>query len=384
MSKRVNQTPEVLARLSKAVGKTVVEGEYAVYECVALNTLPLRQKGTLFNGAVVQQSVLTEMSAVLQNQETIPIQLMHDNTALPVGRAFWGETTRNNLGRPELKVQFFVSTVNPDIIAKVDDGTVDEVSVGFSPKSISCSKCGFDFLGPKASFENVWSLTCDKGHEVGKDGTYTGLSGLSMWHELSLVGKGAANGAKILPQTAEQATALAASGYGKSLIIQLTATKETTEMSTDDVEKGVDPTTVNTGKNVTVDLAQLTGLATAQASLVVELASAKSALEVSNAKVIGLESEVAKLKAELEAPKTSDTEATLAFLKDQAAKLNVALGQKDASLPETSAELVASINLGQAKLSSLLPVGGVSKGAVGDSNVSAARVLPNSAFKLAR
>lgn len=375
MGKRVQITDEVRARLSRTLGFEVNADDYAVYECIALNTLPVKQIGTLFNGARVSEATLSAMATILQRGEGIPIQVMHVTRGmLPVGKAFWGETGRNASGQTEFRVNFFVTKTEPDIIAKLDDGTVDEVSVGFQGEHLTCSKCGFDYLGKDADILNVLTMTCNKNHTVGVDGVYVNVDGVAVWNELSLVGKGAARGAKILPQTADQQTALAASGVsGKALIIQLTASQEKTMP---------DPVTVN--------LSELTGFATQLATAQAELAAAKKDLEAKGgeittliAKVTEAEAKVTELSAKLteeqaKKPQT-DTEATLSFLKEQHQKLNVALGQKDAAVPETAAELMAGINAAQAKLSTLIPTGGVSNSAVNDASRSSATV--NAAFK---
>lgn len=376
MGKRVQITDEVRARLSRTLGMEVNADDYVVYECIALNTLPVKQKGSLFDGARVSEATLSAMAAVLQRGEGVPMQIMHVTRGLlPVGKAFWGEIHRDKAGRPELRVQFFITKNEPEVIAKLDDATVDEVSAGFLGERLTCSKCGFDYLGKDADILNVLTMTCNKDHTVGKDGVYVNVDGLAAWHELSLVGKGAAQGAKVVAQPAGQETALAASGVsGKALIIQLTASQEQSIMA--------DPVSVN--------LSELTGFATQLATAQAELANAKKDLDAKGgeitaltAKVTEAEAKVAELSAKLaeeQAKKPqADTEATLSFLKEQHQKLNVALGQKDAAVPETAAELIAGINAAQAKLSTLIPVGGIGNPAVNDATRQSAAT--NAAFK---
>lgn len=375
MGKRVQVTDTVASRIRKTAGNDVNLDNLVVYEALPLNTLPIRQKGSIFDGALVSETTITEMAAMLQRGEGVPIQVMHDTRVLPVGKAFWAEIARDTRNRPQLKVQFYVPTTETDLLNKIDNATVDEVSVGFQAKTITCSKCGFDYLGPDADLMHVFSMTCENGHTIGKDGVHTNVDGLSAWHEMSLVGKGAANGAKILSQSATQGAALAASGAaGKALLLQLTASKETTMP-----------------EPVTVNLSELTGFATQLATAQAELATARKDLEAKGgevasltAKIESLNTQITELAAKLaEAEKVEpvkiDTDPTLSFLTDQFTKLHVALGQKDATAPKSAAELIAGINDAQAKLSSLIPVGGVSNGAVSDA--AKAGGFTNAAFK---
>lgn len=357
MSKRVQITPVIAERLAATYGATVNADDYIVYEAVALNTLPLSQPGSIFDKGVVSEATLTEMAALLQRGEGIPLIAMHDQGMTPVGKVFWGEITRDAIGRPSLKTQFYVSKSEPSLIAKIDDGSIGEVSVGFQAQHLNCSKCGFDFLGSEADMLHVFTKTCANGHFVGQDGVHLKVIGLNAWHELSLVGKGAANGAKILPQAAGQETALAANGAsGKALILQLTAVKEKTMP---------DPVLVNLG--------EITGLANQLATANAELASAKTALTDAQAQVMSLTAKVTDLEAQVQATQAAQptaeeqaaaaaaaqsAEATLSFLKDQHTKLHVALGQKDVQVPESATDLIAGITAAQAKLSSLIPAGG--------------------------
>lgn len=375
MGKRVQVTDVIASRIRKTAGNDVNLDSLVVYEALALNTLPIRQKGSIFDGAVVSERTMTEMAAMLQRGEGVPIQVMHDTKVLPVGKAFWAEITRDRSNRPQLPVQFYIPNTETDLINKIENATVDEVSVGFQAKTITCSKCGFDYLGPDADFMNVLSLTCENGHAIGKDSVHTHVDGLSAWHEMSLVGKGAANGAKILSQAAAQGASLTASGTtGKALLLQLTASKEPTMP---------DPVTVN--------LSELTGFASQLATAQADLATAKKDLDAKGgevasltAKIDGLNTQITELAAKLaEAEKVEpvkiDTDPTLSFLTDQFTKLHVALGQKDATAPKTATELIAGITAAQGKLSSLIPVGGVANGAVSDAAKGAG--FTNAAFK---
>lgn len=174
----------------------------AVFRAAALSTAPIRKRHPLYNGAVVTEALLTEMRDEL-HKESRPLQIMHgssDGDQLPIGRVFDAELSQGTgpNGATELRTLFWIDTEHLELVNKVNSGTIDQVSVAFLAKSIKSNKTGFDFLGPKATFENVWGGVDDKGNKMGVDGAHAILDGLDGWYEMSLVGQGGALGAKIL------------------------------------------------------------------------------------------------------------------------------------------------------------------------------------------
>ncbi len=174
----------------------------AVFRAAALSTAPIRKRHPLYNGAVVTEALLGEMRDEL-HKESRPLQIMHgssDGDQLPIGRVFDAELSQGTgpNGATELRTLFWIDTEHLELVNKVNSGTIDQVSVAFLSKSIKSSKTGFDFLGPKASFENVWGGVDDQGNKMGTDGAHAILDGLDGWYEMSLVGQGGALGAKIL------------------------------------------------------------------------------------------------------------------------------------------------------------------------------------------
>jgi hypothetical protein len=214
--KQVEKTPEIVAKLQKAVGDGVDTSNLAVFEAIALNSLPIRKKHPIYNGAIHPTPFLQEMAASL-NAESLPIYLMHDSDApTPFGRAFFSDVQNG-----ELRTLFFVDkAAHPDVVGKLDNGTVDQVSVSILPKAAVCADCGFDFLGPESDlFENILTGTDPKGHVMGEDGKHVVVQGLDTFNELSLVGKGGARNARVVNRNDQKlagsstAQRLAASGW---------------------------------------------------------------------------------------------------------------------------------------------------------------------------
>ncbi|WP_189348029.1 hypothetical protein, partial [Mesorhizobium sp. M2D.F.Ca.ET.232.01.1.1] len=145
--KQLPKTPEIIARLKQA-GASV--DNVSVFEAIALNNRPLRKRHPLYNGAVAQRSLLLEMALALET-ESRPFQIMHNGEDLPIGRAFRGQVVDGQ--DTELRILFWVDKTHEDKIQQIDNGTVDQVSVGILPKQMICSADGFDFFGPNADFE---------------------------------------------------------------------------------------------------------------------------------------------------------------------------------------------------------------------------------------
>lgn len=174
----------------------------SIFRAAALSTAPIRKKHPVYNGAVHSRNFLTQMLGEL-HKESRPLQIMHgssDGDQLPIGRVFDGEISLGTGidGADELLTLFWVDNTHPDLIAKINSGTIDQVSVAILGKSAKSNKTGFDFMGPEADFENVWGGVDDKGNKMGVDGAHVLVEELDQWFEMSLVGQGGAQGAKIL------------------------------------------------------------------------------------------------------------------------------------------------------------------------------------------
>src|SRR5690606_32499373 len=162
--KQITKTAEILAKLRASYGADANVDVLAVYEVVLANTLPLRKTGGLFKGARMESGLLHDIANAV-NAESAPMQAQHDTGPLPVGRLFAagvvGAETRRGVA---------VDGSTPaglGLIAQLDSGTVDQVSVGMVNKKLTCSRCDFDYMVPSA-YENRWDLTCNQDHKVGE------------------------------------------------------------------------------------------------------------------------------------------------------------------------------------------------------------------------
>ncbi len=172
-----------------------------MFEAAALSTAPVRKKHPVYQGAVHSTNFLAQMLGVV-TKESIPLQIMHgssDGDQLPIGRVFSGSISEGTGvdGATELLTLFWIDNEHESLINKVNSGTIDQVSVAILGKSAKSNKTGFDFMGPDADLENIWLGVDDKGNKMGVDGAHVIVDELDAWFEMSLVGQGGAQGARI-------------------------------------------------------------------------------------------------------------------------------------------------------------------------------------------
>lgn len=384
MAKQLTITPKIAAAIARSTDSSVDVETVAVFETSALNTLPINQRGGLFDQARTSETTLRQMADYLNtDQQFAPLHSMHDQgSTLPIGRVFSGEVVAGDNGVQELRALFYVpKNTGSDIIAKLDTSVIDEVSVGLKTSHINCSECGFDYIGTDATFENIWSRTCNNGHEIGVEGVHTILNGLDKFLELSLVSRGAAQKTKIMSRTKsllgeDGYKKLAASGHQPEatiLFASQTTPKKEPEM---DIAKLVDD------------------LTTAKASVQVkdgELIVVKASVDTLTASNVALTAKVTELTAKVDASKVPALEASLtkaeadlavalSFIRTEADRLAVASGaQKDAA-DATVEVLKASIETARTKLGSALPVGGSSAG-TGSGSGNGATSFPTASYK---
>lgn len=337
--KKIKQSDKITTRLKAAFGDGANVEDLSVFEAIALNTLPLRKNHPLYKGAVTERGILVEMAETV-NKESIPLQIMHDGSALPLGRVFQGEVFNTGAGA-ELRVLFAVSNSEGEAIRKIDNGTIDQVSVSILPKQILCNQCGFDYLGSEAKSENIWTATCSNGHTLGKGNVHANVVGLQNFSEMSLVGKGGAQNARIVSPDSSLLGShyqrLAASGVDPDKLM-LTATEGTKLM---DLETLV---------------AQLTDAKASKLTLDAQVATLTADLTNSAAKVATLtaELEAAKAEAAKAAPEVAELSAATDYLKDLAKKVLVATGDMTPTVPEKTAELIEVIKTKGGKMLELL------------------------------
>lgn len=345
--KRIAINPEIASHLRRSLGDGIDTSQYIVYEAIALNTLPIRKRHPLYYNAINERSVLSEMSARVIG-ESIPLMIMHDDEPLPTGRVFHAEVF-DLMGESELRALFFVDPQEAEVINKIDNGTVDQVSVSVVPRQATCSECGWDFFGPESDFENIFFGTCANGHVIGQDNVHVKLKGLDSWFEMSLVSQGGARNARIVSrdQSAFGSTnvhRLAASGMDPNHLV-LAAGPEGEDLM--DIKQTLQELLDNKADTavLTKQVEDLTAALAERDAEVERLAGEKEQLE---ARIAELEPSVARVE-ELEARVAEDTDAVRELAKQALAQTGEtsesALEGKD-----TIADLVSVISDSRAKL----------------------------------
>lgn len=204
MGKSIEKTPAIEASIRRAINDPNADiSNFSVFEANAVTTLPLRKAGFYKDGRI-SRGVLGEMADLVnQKGQAIPMHIMHmASNDLPLGRVFEAALVDDpTTGETSLRSLFYIPNTDPEkakLITDIENSIIDEVSVSILTKHATCSECGWDYYGEDASFINFFALTCDNGHEIGKDGVHVRLNGLDKWFELSLVNRGGAQDAKIL------------------------------------------------------------------------------------------------------------------------------------------------------------------------------------------
>lgn len=362
--KQISKTGDVLAKLRAAYGPDANLDTLAVWEVILANTQPLRKTGGLFKGARLASELLDEMVASV-NSESVPVHKQHDGSTDPFGRVF--HAFRNG---DEARGLLAIDAGNhPDIAAKMDNGTYDQVSVGMMNKHLLCSKCGFDYQSPKA-FEFRWAMECDKEHQIGIDGVHIVVSGLDSFFETSLVGKGAVNGARVLgPSEAasigDQRLAASAAN-GEAMALHLTATVENQEGKTMDLTALTTSLTEQTSARATAE-ANLLSMTSARDALQTNLTAVTGERDAAITRATTAETDLAAAQTELTAAQEA-TAAAVTALKAEATKVLTAVGKQTelASLEDKDvAALLEVIEEHRAEFAAIIPVGGASTGADG-------------------
>jgi hypothetical protein len=370
-------TPELQALIANAVGPDVDSSGFAVFEAVALNSKPLPGKnGTIFEQAMVMPITLQQMADQLARGDSVPLISDHQRMGEPKGRAFYGEVNYNpDSADLELRALFYLDPTEETLIAKLNAGSLDEVSVSFLSTELLCSDCGWDYFGAEGTSANLYDRTCGNGHTIGADGVHAQLVGLNNFRELSLVARGAAYQPRIVGKSHSKlqptnSMRLAAKGFeidglfceaslGEELV---TANVDTTKLFTDLVAATASVTTLTASETV----------------LKSQLADAGTQVAERDATIATLQTELAAAKAE--PTNEADYQVALGFLGEVLTKVLVASGaEAPAELPKTVAELKAAIEDKTAKLTAILPVGGAAAAAAAATEESKP-VLIHSAF----
>ncbi len=200
MPKRIEVTAAIKEAIIASVGSEIDFENIAVFETVAVTSRPINKPGSIFHDAVIPRATLEQAAAQLNTGTFVPLHTLHmQGYELPVGRLFKGTVGTSQDGFDELHALFYVDPTEKELASKIENGTIEEVSVGLRPEKLVCSGCDFDY-GLQSSEDNLWTRTCDNGHVLGMGGYHLRLEGVKKFMETSLVSKGASDGAKILNQ----------------------------------------------------------------------------------------------------------------------------------------------------------------------------------------
>lgn len=386
MPKALQITPAIKAAIAKSTGDAEFDtSKVSVFESIMLNLLPFSKRG-LFKGAVTTENTLRQMAAFARGGGFVPLHTLHEQGyELPVGRVFDAEVVTNESGLPELRGLFFIDNEHTKLVSGVDTGSIEEVSVGLASQHLNCSVCGFDYLGPEATSDNIWSLTCNNDHEIGVDGVHVIVSEMSRWLETSLVSLGAANNAKIVSRAKsllgkEEYEKLTASGVTPEATVlfanhALTSPKPKTPEPKMEIKELVTLNATLTGEKAVADHKVVT-LTAEKAELTTQLTAEKAKVSELETKLAAVPADAVKTKADLDTAK-NEVAAQLTYIRKEADRLCVAASVE--KLPETAtfAELTASIDANRVKLSETF---GGSVPPTGKTGEAASAVKP-SAFK---
>ena len=372
--KQLTMTPALSAMIKQAVGEDVDTNQLAVFETIALNTNPLPGKrGSLFENAVVEPITLKQMVESLNSGGHLPLIADHELLGAPKGRVFHAGLDIAADGALEMRALFYLDPTESDLIAKLNAGSLDEVSVAFLAKEFLCSECGWDYFGASSTPDNIYTRTCGNGHQIGTNGVHGEMFGLNQFVEMSLVARGAADKPKIVGKSQaklapEGLQLLAASGFQMDeLIVQASAANKEVKM------------------DLSALTAQLTSLSAEKGELTVKLSAAETARDAATSQVTTLTATVAErdativtltaerdtLAARPEAEVGTERDEAVTFLQEQVNHLLVASGKpklEGDALPGKVADLKAKISELTGNLTSILPVGGKSVGAGGEEN----------------
>jgi hypothetical protein len=384
MAKQISQTPAITTQMQGIAGEGVDVSGLPVFEAIVGNTLPLKKKGSIYDKAQMSQGMLADTASFI-NAKGVPLHTLHQQGGeLPIGKVFSASVVMNDIGQPELHALFYVAPEHADLSGKLNNGVIDEVSLGILSACALCSECGFDYFGADATTANFWDRTCANDHTIGEDGVHLNLTGLDGVYELSLVSVGAVQGSKVVSGSKTRMTGetkLAASGVDLNAAILNASFKEGRKMAGEtfnvneligkfsdaQVELSTSKATIAT---LTADVARLTA---ANVELTAKIPTAATPTET--------EAKLTAANTELTASKAT-VDAATKFLRDMTRKALVATAQDVSKVDEMSIDaMTAAIEAAQAKLSSLFPAGGKALGAIEDADKGGKPAAHLSAFQ---
>lgn len=360
--KRINITDRMLQSMQRGFDDPELKAEnFYVFETVAVTTRPLNKRGTIFDRATILESVLQEMATQLNAEGGfVPLILQHDiggDQVTPSGKVFEGAVypTEDGLNH-ELRVLFAMpnpetdgNTVRAQHTRDIDNGLISEVSIGAAFKQLlSSANPQFDWFGEDADIMNFYERTDDEGNSIDAGETHGIAKGLRSWTELSLVVRGASNGATIsssskqkLSKTYEDSgmfRKLAANAeFDIADLVTFSSTEKASKETTPKGDFDMDAKLILSQlADKGAEVGQLTAKLDASDAKVTELTASNTELTASVATLTAdkttLETEVTDLKAKLEdAPADSKAELKIVtdFMDTQLAAAVTASGKKD-------------------------------------------------------
>lgn len=358
--KQITKNENIKARLRLALGENADVDNLRVYEAIALNTRPLRKNHPLYRGARADRSLLLEMASAM-GKESRPMHIQHDKEPLPIGRVFHGEVVDKGT-ESELRVLFFLDPTANTEATKIEAGSVDQVSVSMVPNQIICSASGFDFLGPEADIMNIITGTDPDGNTLGENGVYGKMIGLKEFFELSLVGMGGANNARIVSRDQSHFGSsyeqLAASGLDPNIYV-LEATTRTDDMDLTQLVEQLTTAKADLSVKSTEVETVTANLATANETI----ATLEQRIADAGDSVAAIAAKDAEVATANEAKATAEAEMSAAVeaLQEVAKTILTASGKPNAEVPATVAELKTLIAETKETLAATLVAGGRSK-----------------------
>jgi hypothetical protein len=392
MFKQVEITPAIRSKLAKSYGDADLRtDDLAVFESVAGNTKPLRRRSGLFAGARISPSTFEAMFAHTENGNSVPLAVMHRN-GIPVGRVFASSLHPSSDGHTRMNTLFYLPKRESDLVHKVNTGVLSDVSLGFDPKALRCSTCGWDYKGEDAAFSNLLNCSCPEGHEIGKNGVHAKVEGLSDWREMSLVDRGAVVGSHILPRpqhTREpNPLLLAARGFDPELLTCFCSVSETEDLiiipekskMTEEQVLQLKLDHALAARDVATLTASVEAVKTTTAAEVTTLKAKVTELEASLASATA--GDVATLRAENEVLK-ADKLALVGLVDKRITAAFAVTGRTGAAavVPEKVADKIIMHDELQAALGAAIPIGGRGVPSVGSGGGSEATGANFSAFK---
>lgn len=350
MAKRVELTESVKEKIRLKCGDSVDFNQIVVYQARGISTEPISQN-TIYDKGILSREALQDMVNLINEPlNNVTIQAMHDQDVLPHGRVIHAELVDENPSTSAVYALFVVSTEHPDVINKIDNGIIDEVSFSFLPKQLLCSSCGHDFMGPDNDFMDIVTGQCPEcGAIMGQEGAHVNVPGIESVSELSLVTRGAARHAKILDSVYQMAMSDKASpvislnkeGLKKDLLrlnLCSTINDKEVDMNKEELEAALLAATSPLTEEVNKMQSTLASLGEEKKALEAakeEAEQAKAALEQENA---SLSEEKANLETALEEAKAKAEEIQSKF-DAEIQKVLVAAGLSDSVPAELEAKL---------------------------------------------